>query len=555
MLCGLGNLLTLLNGVPMKFDSGKSPLNLKLMSGDRTKLKYLQPVTSSQIHTSSSTELDPNGVFSQDIFGRVGDPKRMKTLSYIDLHAKVMHPLLWKNMERISAWYTEIFLGKRYAIFDKKIKQFVPSDAIDGFTGPTFLLDHLNDLKFARNESNQRDLRIDVFEKYRGTAIYDYILLLPAGQRDLEEGRGGNLKCDDINDAYRSLVGLSKNIDKADKENVFNHRTQGLMQMQFNSIFDQMFAFLKGKGGFTASKWTKRKVEHGTRTVFSSMRLHSKNVVGPQRITINDCHIGLAQTLRGTLPLTLNKFSTRLASKVFNGDGTANLVDKKTLEGITVKVDPKWKELYTTEDGLLSLIKEFKVADYKFTEAKIQGYPIALIYRDENAFMIKNDILDFPEKFREKVRPITKFELYYYLAYDIDKETIAWVTRYPFADEGSMFPCIPYLKSTIVADALYEMDGMGNPTEVMFREFPIVGAASVETGSPHPNRLDAQDADFDGDTMSIEFCMTQEAIHEVKQYLKDPRNMISRGKFNALFSDDISEWMLRAYTSPKPVAI
>ena len=539
----------------MKYNPNKAPLNLRLLNGDRGFIKNLLPVTSSQIHTSSTDDLDPNGLFSQSIFGRISDPKRMKTLSYIDLHTKVIHPLVWKNIERVSTWYTDIFMGKRYATFDTKTKQFVPSDAIEGETGPSFFLDNLPNLKFLRNKSNQRDLRIDVIEKYRDTALYDYVLVLPAGQRDLEEGRGGNLKCDDINDAYRALIGLAKNIDKSDKSNPFNHRSQALMQSHFNSIFEQIFNFLKGKGGFTASKWTKRNVEHGTRTVISAMRLQSNNVNGPQKVSINDLHVGLAQTMRGTLPLTINKLTNGLANTVFNSDGTANLIDKKTLKRKVGAVDAKWRELYTTEDGVLSLIREFKVDDYKFNDVEIQGHPCALIYRDDTAFMVKSDIEDFPEKFRKDVRPITKFELYYYLLSDIDRETVVWATRYPFATEDSMFPAIPYIKTTIVGDALFEYDSEGNKTDKMFREFPVLGAGAVATISPHPNRLALLGGDHDGDTMSLEFAMTSESVREVKEYLMNPLNMISRGNFAALFSADISPWMMDAYTKPKPVSL
>ena len=539
----------------MKFDLGKAPLNIRLMDGSRNNVKNLRPVTSTRIHTSSSTDMDPEGLFSQDIFGRVGDPKRMKTLSFIDLHTKVMHPLVWRNIERVSNWYTEIFLGRRYATYDTKLNQFIPSNATEGETGPTFFLKHLKDIKFVRNQSRQRDLRVDVIEKYRETAIYDYVLVLPAGHRDLEEGRGGNMVCDDINDSYRALIGHSKNIDKVDKENPFNHRTQALMQQQFNSIFEQIFTFLKGKGGFTASKWTKRKVEHGTRTIFSAMRLTNKDIAGPQRVTINDLHVGLAQTMRGTLPLTINKIATRFANHVFNSDGTANLIDKKTLRRKVIPVDAKWKELYTTETGVLSLIKEFKVDDYKFNSAEIQGLPALLIYRNSESFMIKGDIEEFPEHLRKEVRPITKFELYYYLLHDIDKETAVWSTRYPFATEDSMFPAIPYVKTTIVGDALYEMDNLGNKTDKVYREFPILGGAAMATASPHPNRLKKQGADHDGDTMSLEFVMTWDAVQEVINYLKNPINMISRGSFIALFSSDIASWSMKAYTSPKPVDV
>lgn len=536
----------------MKFDLGKKPLNIRLMDGDRSKLNNLRPVTSASMHVGSTSELDPEGLFSQDIFGRMGDVKRMSTMSYIDLHTKIMHPLLWKNIEKVSTWYTEIFLGKRYAKYDATLKQFIPSDANEGSTGPAFFLKHLKDITFIRNESGERDLRIDVIEKYRNKAIYDFVLVSPAGHRDLEEGRGGNLKCDEINDSYKALIGLSRNIDKNNPDSPFNDRSQGLMQKHFNTIFETIFRFLKGKGGFVASNWTKRKVEHGTRSVFSSMRIVSKNINGPQRVDINDLHVGLVQTMRGTLPLTINKFTNRLAGSVFNSDGTANLVDRKTLRSKVVPVDSKWRDLYTTQDGMLSLIEEIKNDDYKFKDALIQGHPIALIYRDSEGFMVKNDLLSFPEKFRKDVRPISKFELYYYLIYDIDRETACWATRYPFATEDSMFPAKPYLKTTIVADALVEYDNDGNKTQNMYREFPIYKGAAMDTIAVHPNRLKLLGADFDGDTASLEFVMTVEAVREVIDYIYNPLNMISRGTFKALFSSDIAQWTMSAYTSPKP---
>lgn len=539
----------------MAFNSGKEPLNMKLMDGSRDKLRALTPVTSTQIHTNSSTDLDPNGLFSQEIFGRMGDPRRMKAISYIDLHTKVMHPLIWRNIERVSNWYTEIFLGRRYATFNEKTKQFDPADATDGETGPTFFLKHLSDIKFIRNDSTQRKLRIDVLEKYRDTAIYDYVLVLPAGHRDLEEGRGDNLTCDEINDSYKALIGLSKNIDTSDKDNPFNHRSQTLMQKHFNSIFEQIFEFLKGKGGFTSAKWTKRKVEHGTRSVYSSMRLCPADINGPQRVTINDVHLGLIQMMRGCLPLAINHISDRFANLIFNSDGTANLIDKKTLKRKVVDVDAKWKELYTTEDGILSLIKEVKVDDYKFKDVEIQGYPALLIYRDKDGFMVKGDIGDFPEKFRKDVRPITKFELYYYLTYDIDQASAVWITRYPFATEDSMFPGIPYMKTTIVADPLFELDDEGNKTDKMYREFPIVGTATMATLAVHPSRLDKSGTDFDGDTGSADFVMASESVEEIRAYLKDPLNMISRGTMGHLFSSGVSKWTLKAYTSPKPVEV
>ena len=537
----------------MKYKPGFLPFNMRLMSGNRDKLKNLTPVTSSQLHSNSSDQLHPEGLFSQEIFGRVGDSKRMKTLSYIDLHTKVIHPLVWKNIEKVSSWYTEIFMCRRYATWDDKLKQFQVSDATSGETGPAFFLKHLPEIEFIRNESIQRGLRVDVIEKYRNTAVYDYLLVLPAGHRDLEEGRGGNLKCDDINDSYRSLIGLSKTIDKSDLDGSFNHRTQAMTQQHVNSIFEQIFNFLKGKGGFTASKWTKRNVEHGTRTVFSIMRLNAKDLEGPQKVSINDVHVGLAQTMRGTLPLTLNKISTGIGGKVFNQDGTANVIDKKTLKSKIIDVDPRWKELYTTEEGMLSLIKEFKVDDYKFNDCEVSGHAIALIYRDDKGFQIGYDIDDFKDEFKPHVRPITKYEIYYYFLAFIDREVGCWCTRYPFATEDSMFPAMAYMKTTVTAEPLYEYDADGNITEKMYREFPILGGASLATACPHPNRLAKMGADHDGDTLSIEFVMTTEAVKELMDYLLDPLNMISNGKFSALFSTDVASWVIKAYTSTKPV--
>ena len=129
-------------------------------------LKMLKPVKVLDIYDGGSDNFHEDGLFSTSIFGRVGDEARDLRFSYIHTGIEVLHPLVFRNVSKLKKFYADIIKGNAYALFDDTIKDFVPSDAIDGETGYNFFLSYWDRIVFQRNDSKQRNARIDFLEKY-----------------------------------------------------------------------------------------------------------------------------------------------------------------------------------------------------------------------------------------------------------------------------------------------------------------------------------------------------------------------------------------------------
>ena len=209
------------------------PFNVKFLSNDRRILKFHTPITSIDIFEGKSGQLHAEGLFSPEIFGRVGEKGRARVFSHIDLNTRIFHPLVYKNIDKLSAFYSGILQGNKYAIWDDKNKKFEPSNELDGETGYGFFFKYFKELEWERNDSNIRNLRIDVLEKFKSESDYDFVMVMPAALRDIEEDKKGNVSQDEINDLYRTLIGVSRNIDVQFPDNKFNDNNRMVLQKTF----------------------------------------------------------------------------------------------------------------------------------------------------------------------------------------------------------------------------------------------------------------------------------------------------------------------------------
>lgn len=480
----------------MKLD--KMPFNIKLLSSSRHVLRGMLPVTSVDIYDGVTGQLNNEGLFSPVIFGRVGEKRRGQTFSYIDLRTKIFHPLIFKNIDKLSAFYSGILTGSRYATWDEKTKDFIEASQLDGETGFAFFYKYFHQIAFKRNESDMRNLRIDVIEKYRDDAVLDFFLVMPAALRDIEEDQKGNVTQDEINDLYRTLLGLSKNVDTQYPENKYNDGTRLTMQRTVFSIFNLIFSYIEGKKGLIQGKWAKRKIENGTRSVLAALDVATDDIEGPQSVRINDTVMGLFQSMKATLPKIQYAFKQPFIAEIFGGNGgTARLINKRSWEQEDTTISPYTYDLWMSEEGVNKLINQFGESEHRHKPVVIHGAYLALIYRDEVGFRILRDIRELGNRPRDKVSPITWAELFYYLTKPVVKEIPIFTTRYPITNENSMTPAWLYVKTTVKGDALFEYDEdwRYKTTEIEYNEFPIRGEDWVDTLMDHPSKLLAKGAD------------------------------------------------------------
>jgi len=517
----------------------RPPFNIAFLNSDLKRLSTLLPVKSLDIYSNDS-EFHPQGLFSNIIFGEINTPDRMKKHGFIDIKTTIMHPKYFQDLCRIKGLYGNIMSGKDYAVWDDKEKDFIKSDIVDGETGYSFFMSHMDDIVLKGNQSSSRDLKINLVEKYRHSQMYRYIVVLPAGLRDISIDETGKVTQDDINKLYRKLLrgcnalaSFSDNMDDA----VLNNSRWNL-QYTFNEIYDYIEMFFSGKKGFWLAGVAARAIHGSTRNVITATEMVSSSLDSPDAVEINDSKVGVYQFMMGTIDLMVYHIKSGIASRFISAiPGSVPLVDRKTLKHITREFGRSdtllSKDIITkwgSEDGIAKSINKFVNVESRHNPVEIQGDYLALIYRDEEEFFIIYDIDDTPEKYdRSLVRPITWGELFYITAYPLSKKLHGFMTRYPISEDGSVYPTTIYLKSTLSYQSLKRIPIYGD--EIIdfpiYPLMPITGDKWFDSLSPHTSRLDGAGADFDGDMETLTILLSKESNEEVKLLLDDIKTYVS----------------------------
>lgn len=524
--------------------------DFSIMDLSKQKLQALKPVKVLDIYDGGSDNFHEDGLFSVSIFGRVGDTARDHRFSYIDTGINVLHPLIFRNILKLKKFYSEIIKGNAYAIFDDKQNDFVESDAIDGETGYNFFLSYWDRLDFKKNDSKQRNARIDFIEKYRSVALTDKILVLPAGLRDLEVDPDGRDIEGEINEFYRRIISISNTLSANTKVNsrITDSARLGI-QNAFNSIYTYIIGLFRGKGGFILHKWARRKIFNSTRAVLTA-QVPTVNILSDVDYpSWNNTVMGIAQLMKALLPVAVHKLmSFDLVTEAFpSGDNSAYLLDKKTLKRGSVNISNKITDNWTTQKGVEGLFQTFMDHHVRSSVVEIDGYYIGLIYRGpDKTFKILYDI-DEVENYewmdKKYVHPITWIELVYLMGYK-DWNTYPMVgSRYPITGSGSIYPSYVYVKTTVLTESRWNVDDEGNKiAEDRAIVYPILDNPTfVDSEAVSPSRLAGLGADFDGDMVSGVVTYSEDAKEEIKKYLNTAAAYIrpNEGLHNSPYTDPI----------------
>lgn len=478
--------------------------DFKLLHLTDKDVQHLGQVKTLDIYDQNSDNFHDDGLFSTTIFHRVGDPARDTTFGYIDTKIEVMHPLLFKNLLKIKRFYGDIIRGSAYAVFDNNIKDFVPSDELDGETGYNFFLSHWDKIVFQRNDSSKRTQYIELVEKYKPQALTNKIVVLPAGLRDLEPDPDGRDQEGEINEFYRKILSITNTLNTQTETNTYLTDNARLgIQNAFNSIFSYILSLLKGKTGFILKKWARRKVFNSTRTVLTGQSNIIKNLKDENYPKWNHTTIGIAQLLKALIPVGVNKVLTHpLVIESFpTNDSVCYLVSKETLTREEVRLENKELDKWTTQAGIESLFDNFMEHSVRSKPVEIGGHYLGLIYVDEkNGFKIVYDINDaenYTWMKKELLRPITWVEFFYLMGYKEWNTYPMTNTRYPISGAGSIFPAYTFCKTTVDSEVRYELEDDGTINkENKALSFPILKDATyVDSASVSSSRLGGLGAD------------------------------------------------------------
>lgn len=530
----------------------KLPFNIDLLSSVNF-TRSLPEIRSLDIYERQDhLNFHPEGLYSTDIFGRMGDVRRDNQFAFIDMKVAVLHPVIFKTLTTMRALYKNILSGKTYAIWNEKINDFEASNAQDGKTGYAFFMSHFKALSLKRNRSKKRDLKIDLIEKYKDTATVKHLIVIPAGLRDLENTDSGRVKEDEINDLYRRALSIAKTISvtQGNLEGELFNSVRWSMQLAFNQIYETLRTMIEGKRGFIQSKWGRRKIFNGTRNVISAMTTSAVSSGDPKMPDVHDTMVGLYQTLKGCLPLSIFCIRQGLIGEVFSqSDAGVRLIDPKTLKLVTVDVDPATVDKMSSAEGIEQLINQFQDRHFRNRHASINDHYLGLIYDNGVEVRIFNDINQMPDdRDLSHVRPVTWAELFYLSCYERFNAVKCVVTRYPVTGIGSTYYSRVYLRTTttglvrLVLNDVWERD----EERLLAKEMPNTDHADsyMDSAMVHGSRLIGLGGDYDGDMISVNYLYDKKSKDEVERYLNskdaylDPRGGLQQA------STDLIDWAL-----------
>lgn len=294
----------------------------------KERLRQTRPVTSLDIYDGASTDFHPDGLYSTEIFGRVGSDSRDNTFSYIDLKVQILHPKIYRDLISLKGIYKGVLTGRETAVFDPVLKDFVADKTEAGRTGYSFFMEHFAQLELRKSKSPTRMLRVELINRYRSVAMMQYIPVIPAGLRDIEINENGTVSKNEIHDLYyRALsisntIPVSSNMESPALDIARNALTNTMME-----IYELIEGMLAGKNGFILDKWASRRVVYGTRNVLSVMDTSIANLGDVNAPGFDATSLGLFQVIKGLTPITIHNLR-RMFGKIFDaGEGQVQLIN------------------------------------------------------------------------------------------------------------------------------------------------------------------------------------------------------------------------------------
>ena len=523
-------------------------VNTRLLDTDAfIKKNRIGRVTSLAIHAPSSTSFHPEGAFSEEIFGAIGSRERLLTFGYIELNTAIIAPEVYQHVLKLNSLYESIMSGEAYAVFDEEKMDFIrvndsPENVPGAGTGYSFFMAHMKKIQYTEGASAVRQNRISMIEKYKDVMIYQRLLVLPAGLREIAQD-GVRMVQDDINTLYRSLLSYTIALPPGSASTIYDP-IRYKIQVKAFEIFSYIEAIFKGKPGFMQKGgYGNRGVALGTRNVITAANYVMEDPDDVQALRPNEVKTGIFQTAKGLQPIVSYYLRTIFFDPILQGGDTSRvpLIDPKTLSLQYVEVSALVKEAYLSSDGIEKRINRFRNVDVRWNPVTIMGtdkkeYYAFLIYDQGNRISLFRSLEDLKSHLPEgaivdksAIRPLTWAEMLYMATYHASVGRHVMITRYPVIEDGSVYPAKINLVSVSPARVVSLYDLISGRDTVSYPQYPVVGPEStfLDSAVVHSGNLKGLGGDHDGDMISCNFIMADDSNAEIADYFKKTRAFLT----------------------------
>lgn len=224
-----------------------------------------------------SRNVQADGLFSEEIFGKFGSNERRKTFAYVDLKVKIIHPEAYEHIFlSLSPEISRFVLGKeKFTILDGKL---LPSE--EGVTGVYHFIKNFDkiNLEVIKNKKDE----INFIKNNIKKLFVDKWLILPAGIRDIkivEQSNKSQIQYAELNKLYENLIRSSNSVDNLDMEELLEPMTQNI-QRAVLEINRWIKARQQGKGGLIRGGLMRKVVDYSGRMVITTDNTLSVGEIG-----------------------------------------------------------------------------------------------------------------------------------------------------------------------------------------------------------------------------------------------------------------------------------
>jgi hypothetical protein len=278
----------------------------------------------------------------------------------------------------------------------------------------------------------------------------------------------------------------------------------------------------------------------GTRNVISVASYITQRPDDPQALNPNATKVGVFQTMKALQPLIVHGFRTIFINPVFGESSSQNvpLIHPKTylLSYQTITEEERLKFTSAEQiDNWISRFRNIDMRDHPIIVRDVDNKPfyLCLVYDEGDKITLFRSITDLKSMLGEtkidmlRVHPITWIETFYLITANAAKGRHGFVTRYPVLHDTSCYPTTIHVASTTPARVVTLVNLLDPEAEpIVYPEYPILGSPYLDTVVPHSARLSGLGGDFDGDTVSCNAVLSEEANKEIADYLASPRAVL-----------------------------
>ena len=215
-----------------------------------------------------SRNIQVDGLFSEEIFGKFGSSERKKTFGYIDLQTKIIHPESYQHIfTSLNSDITKYILNKQKYVIEKGI--LVP-DEEKGLSGVYNFIKIFDQLDLAAIKNKNQEIQ---FIKNNINKLFiNKWLVIPAGVRDIQLIQGTNksqIQYTELNELYENLIRNTNLFSSLSTPELSESLTQ-VIQKNVIEINNWLKERLKGKGGLIRGGLLRKVVDYSGRLVITT---------------------------------------------------------------------------------------------------------------------------------------------------------------------------------------------------------------------------------------------------------------------------------------------